>query len=131
MEGAARVDELRSAARSYALKALTARPLSTRMLAERITARGYPSETAAAVVEELSRVGLLDDAAFARAYVSTQLSRKAAGRVLLLAALRKKRVDDATARAAVGVLVGGGVVLPAGCGTLNEEIGRASCRERG
>ncbi len=107
MEGAARADELRSAARSYALKALAARPLSTRMLADRIAARGYPPETGAAVVEELTRVGLLDDAAFARAYVSAQLSRKAAGRVLLLSALRKKKVDDATARAAVDEALGG------------------------
>lgn len=107
MEGAVRAEELRSAAKSYALKALAARPLSTRMLADRITARGYPPETAAAVVEDLTRVGLLDDAAFARAYVSSQLSRKAAGRVLLLSALRKKKVDDATARAAVDEALGG------------------------
>jgi regulatory protein len=107
MEQAARVSELRAKARSYALKALTARPLSEGEMAHRIEARGYPPTVAAAVVADLVRVGLLDDAAYARTYIRAQLSRKAAGRVLLMAALRRKRIDPAIAKEAVDEALGG------------------------
>lgn len=106
MEAGARASEAKAAAKAYALKAIAHRPLSVGELAAKLAARGYDPGTAAAVTEDLSRVGLLNDAEFARNYVRSQLARKPAGRALLMASLRRRRVDQATAREAVDEALG-------------------------
>lgn len=106
MESAARAAEARSAAKSYALKAIAHRPLSVAELLAKLGARGHDAATSAAVAADLQRVGLLDDERFARDYIRAQLARKPAGRALLLAGLRRRRVEDPVARRAVDEALG-------------------------
>ena len=106
METAAHAAQASAAAKSYALRAIAHRALSVAELLAKLGARGHDAATAAAVVADLQRVGLLDDERFARDYIRAQLARKPAGRALLIAGLRRRRVEDAVARRAVDEALG-------------------------
>jgi regulatory protein len=93
--------------RAYAVRTLARRPLSRAELVRRLTARSLEPAGAAALADELARVGLVDDRAVAESLVRGQLARKPAGRALLLAKLAQKRVDRAAARAAVDEALAG------------------------
>jgi regulatory protein len=88
-------------ARQICLRLLTLAPRTRAQLAEALSKRGIPAEAADAVLDRFTGVGLIDDAAFARAWVeSRHYSRGLAGRALR-AELRQRGVDDGQIRDAI------------------------------
>jgi regulatory protein len=88
-------------ARQICLRLLTLAPRTRAQLAEALRKRGIPGDAADAVLERFADVGLIDDAAFARAWVeSRHYSRGLAGRALQ-AELRQRGVDDGQIRDAI------------------------------
>jgi regulatory protein len=91
-------------AREVCLRLLTSAPRTRAQLAEALRRRGIPADVAGAILERFTDAGLVDDAAFARAWVeSRHYSRGLAGRVLA-AELRQRGVDDEEIRQAVAGL---------------------------
>src|SRR5690606_16296210 len=74
---------------------------SRKELADKLSKRGVPDDLAARLLDRFTEVGLIDDAAFARQWVeSRQRSRGLAPRALAQE-LRRKGVDDETAKDAL------------------------------
>ncbi len=91
-------------AREICLRLLTLAPRTRAQLAEALRSRGIPAAVADDVLERFADVGLIDDAAFARAWVeSRHHSRGLAGRALTLE-LKRRGVDDEEIREAVAEL---------------------------
>jgi regulatory protein len=86
-----------SVARTIVLRRLTAAPRSRAQLAGDLAARDVPVEVADAVLDRFTEVGLVDDAAFAEAWVRTRHNGRGLSRRALRQELRAKGVDDATA----------------------------------
>lgn len=91
----------RARAREAASKILTRRPTSTRRLIDRLVQRGHDRADAEHAADEMQRIGLLDDAEYARNAVRARLAKSPAGPRYLLAMLRSRGIDDETARDAV------------------------------
>ncbi|MFB9315073.1 regulatory protein RecX [Nocardioides plantarum] len=92
-----------SVARTILLDQLTGRARSRSELADKLAAKGVPDEIAVRLLDRFEEVGLVDDDAFARAWIS---GRGAAGgkglaRRALAQELRRKGVDDEVAREAL------------------------------
>src|ERR1700722_3567356 len=103
-DGAARDPEAR--AREVCLRLLTLAPRTRAQLADALRKRGIPDEAADAVLGRYEDVGLIDDAAFARAWVeSRHYSRGLAGRALH-AELRQRGVAADEIRAAIDEQLG-------------------------
>jgi regulatory protein len=109
-EGAEWTEDLRAAVtasiarakgRQYALNALGRRPMSRRTLLFKLRQRGLDEVSAAAIADELAAKGILNEASFAEGVVHAELTRKPAGKHLLMARLRQRGVEDAAARKAV------------------------------
>jgi regulatory protein len=66
--------------------------------------RGIPEEAAAAVLARFTEVGLIDDAAFARAWVESRHHGKGLARRALSAELKQRGVDGPDIKAAVSAL---------------------------
>jgi regulatory protein len=62
-----------------------------------MTRRGVPGEVAETVLDRFGEAGLIDDAAFARAWVDSRHQGRSLGRRALAAELRRKGVDDEVA----------------------------------
>lgn len=92
------------AARNIALRQLTLGPRTRHQLAEKLRQRGIRAETAEATLDRLTEVGLIDDAAFASAWVTSRASGRGLGRRVLAQELRTKGIDPALAEAALGTL---------------------------
>jgi regulatory protein len=91
-------------ARQICLRMLTAAPRTRAQLAEALRQRGIPEETAEAVLRRFGEVKLIDDAAFAAAWVeSRHHGRGLAGRALA-SELRNRGVPAEYIKAAVGGL---------------------------
>ena len=90
-----------SAARGLCLRALTGAPKTRQQLADMLAGRGIPEGAAETVLDRFSEVGLIDDAAFARAWVSSRSTGRGLARRALSAELRAKGVDAEVAAAAV------------------------------
>jgi regulatory protein len=90
-----------SAARAICLRALTGAPKTRQQLAELLAQRGIPDDAAGTVLERFTEVGLIDDAAYARAWVSSRQAGRGLARRALSAELRAKGVDPEVAAAAV------------------------------
>ena len=88
-------------ARSIVLRKLTAAPRSRAQLAGDLAARDVPDEVATAVLDRYEEVGLVDDAAFAEAWVRTRHAGRGLSRSALRRELRAKGVDDETVAEAV------------------------------
>jgi regulatory protein len=88
-------------ARNLCLRALTGAPKTRSQLADLLDSRGVPDEAAEAVLDRFTDVGLIDDAAFARAWVSSRQSGRGLARRALSAELRAKGVDPEVAAEAV------------------------------
>jgi regulatory protein len=88
-------------ARNICLRALTGAAKTRKQLADLLAKRGIPEEAADAVLDRFSEVGLIDDAAFARAWVSSRQSGRGLARRALSAELRAKGVDAEVASAAL------------------------------
>jgi regulatory protein len=90
-----------SVARGICLRALTGAPKTRRQLAELLAKRGVPDDAASAVLDRFTEVGLIDDAAFARAWVTSRQAGRGLARRALSAELRAKGVDGEVAAAAL------------------------------
>lgn len=90
-----------SVARALCLRALTGAPKTRQQLAEMLARKDVPEEAAEAVLDRFVEVGLIDDAAFARAWVESRQSGRALARRALQAELKAKGVDAEVAAQAV------------------------------
>jgi regulatory protein len=95
------LDDPESVARAICLRALTGAPKTRQQLADLLSKRGVPEEAAVAVLDRFTEVGLIDDAAFARAWVSSRQAGRGLARRALQSELRAKGVDPEVAAQAV------------------------------
>jgi regulatory protein len=93
-----------SVARTILLDQLTGRARSRKELADKLAAKGVPGELATRLLDRFEEVGLVDDGAFARTWVDQRQSGKGLARRALAQELRRKGVDDETAREALDEL---------------------------
>lgn len=91
-----------SVARGIVLRRLTAAPRTRAQLADDLAARAVPEDVAERVLDRFTEVGLVDDAAFAEAWVRSRHTGRRLSRRALTQELRRKGVDDETVTAAVG-----------------------------
>ncbi|WP_418153837.1 recombination regulator RecX [Actinoalloteichus caeruleus] len=90
-----------SQARELCLRLLTSRPHSKAELRSRLLRRAVPEEVADAVLDRFDEVGLVDDAAFAEAWVHSRHTQRGLGRRALLSELRRKGVNPEVAEEAL------------------------------
>jgi regulatory protein len=95
------MDDPESVARGICLRALTGAPKTRQQLADLLQSRDVPDDAAETVLDRFTDVGLIDDAAFARAWVSSRQSGRGLARRALSAELRAKGVDPEVAAEAV------------------------------
>lgn len=93
-----------SAARGICLRALTGAPKTRQQLAELLAQRGIPEDAADSVLDRFTEVGLIDDAAYARAWVSSRQAGRGLARRALSAELRAKGVEPEVAAEAVAAV---------------------------
>jgi regulatory protein len=93
-----------SVARGICLRALTGAPKTRQQLADLLSQRGVPDEAAETVLDRLTEVQLIDDAAYARAWVSSRQAGRGLARRALSAELRAKGVDPGVAADAVATV---------------------------
>jgi regulatory protein len=90
-----------SVARKILLDALTGQSRSRRELRDKLAKRDVPPDLAERLLDRFTEVGLIDDDAFARAWVESRQRSRGLARRALAQELRRKGVDDETARAAL------------------------------
>jgi regulatory protein len=105
------LDEVRQAeehyqARQSALRFLQRRMRSVQEIERKLAEKDFPPETIAATLEFLRQYGMIDDDAFARAYVNDQLIRRPLGRRRLEQELRKKGIEKEAAGQTVSSMLG-------------------------
>jgi regulatory protein len=88
-------------ARGVCLRALTGAPKTRQQLADLLAQKGVPDEAAETVLDRFTEVGLIDDAAFARAWVTSRQAGRGLARRALSAELRAKGVEPEVAAEAV------------------------------
>ena len=93
-----------SVARAICLRLLTGQPRTRAELAAALARRGVPDEAAEAVLGRFAEVGLIDDRAFAAAWVGSRHAGRGLARRALAAELRRRGVDQATVGEAVATL---------------------------
>ena len=93
-----------SVARAICLRALTGTPKTRKQLADLLARRGVPEDAAGAVLDRFTEVGLIDDAAFARAWVGSRQAGRGLARRALRAELHAKGVDAEVAADAVALV---------------------------
>jgi regulatory protein len=93
--------EAEERARSILLNQLTAQARSRAQLAEKLAAKDVPDDVAARLLDRFTEVGLIDDEAFARAWVASRGPGKGLARRALSAELRRKGVADTDVRTAL------------------------------
>ncbi|WP_247597560.1 recombination regulator RecX [Streptomyces sp. RKND-216] len=91
-------------ARAICLRLLTGTPRTRQQLADALRRREIPDEAAQQVLDRFEEVGLIDDAAFADAWVDSRHHSRGLARRALARELRTKGVDAATVDEAVGRL---------------------------
>jgi regulatory protein len=92
------------AARAACLKLLTTAPRTRAQLAAALRRRRVPDEIAESVLARFTEVGLIDDTAFARAWVESRHHSRGLARKALAAELRQRGISDGEVRAAVDSL---------------------------
>jgi regulatory protein len=97
-------DDPEARARQVCLRLLTLAPRTRAQLADALKKRGIPDEVADAVLSRFADVGLIDDAAFARAWVESRHHGRGLSARALSAELRQRGVDDDQIREAVDEL---------------------------
>jgi len=88
-------------ARQIALRLLESAPRTRAELERAMARRGVPADAATAVLDRFTEVGLIDDEAFAAAWVTSRHTGRGLGRRALSAELRRRGVADDTVREAV------------------------------
>jgi regulatory protein len=91
-------------AREICLRQLAVRPRTRAELAAALAKRGISDEVSAEVLDRYDEVGIIDDAAFARAWVSSRHAGRGLARRALANELRQRGVDGDVAREALGEL---------------------------
>jgi regulatory protein len=91
-------------ARQICLRLLTISPRTRAQLAQAMHRGGVPDEAAEAVLNRFTDAGLIDDAAFARAWVESRHHSRGLSKRSLSAELRRHGVDNDEIREAVDVL---------------------------
>ena len=92
------------AARAICLRQLTAGPRTRAQLATALRKQSVPDEIAESVLSRFAEVGLIDDAAFARAWVESRHHGRGLARRALTAELRQRGIPDGEVRSAVSLL---------------------------
>jgi regulatory protein len=95
------MEDPETVAKGICLRALTGTAKTRKQLADLLAKKEVPDEAAAAVLDRFTEVGLIDDAAFAAAWVSSRQSGRGLARRALASELRAKGVDGEVAAAAV------------------------------
>jgi regulatory protein len=88
-------------ARAICLRQLTVAPRTRVQLAGVLARRGVPADVSVAVLDRLGEVGLIDDGAYARAWVESRHARRGLSRRALAQELRQRGVTDDDAAAAL------------------------------
>ncbi len=88
-------------ARKILLDQLTGQARSRSELAGKLAGKGVPDDVAAALLDRFEEVGLVDDSAFAHAWVQSRQGGKGLARRALAQELRRKGIDDEVAREAL------------------------------
>jgi regulatory protein len=83
------------AAKEAALRILGRGPRTEREVLDRLLARGFVPDAVERAVERLRRVSLLDDRAFVRSFLRSEVSRRPQGRRLLWATLKRRGITPA------------------------------------
>jgi regulatory protein len=91
-------------ARQICLRLLTAAPRTRAQLAQAMHQGGVPAEAAEAILARFTDAGLVDDAAFARAWVESRHHSRGLAKRSLSAELRRHGVQNEEIRAAVDAL---------------------------
>ncbi|HEY1180320.1 MAG TPA: regulatory protein RecX [Phytomonospora sp.] len=91
-------------ARDICLLLLSVRPRTRKELADALLKKGIPDEVIAEVLDRYDEVGIIDDAAFARAWVESRHHGKGLARRALSQELRRKGVDSETVAEALDEL---------------------------
>lgn len=76
------------------LRSLTAAPRTRAQLAQLLSARGVPNQTAAQMLDRFTELGLIDDAEYARMWARSRHEVKQASRRVIREELRRKGVED-------------------------------------
>jgi regulatory protein len=90
-----------SVARKILLDALTGQARSRKELRAKLASKDVPAELAERLLDRFAEVGLVDDDAFARSWVESRQRSRGLARRALAHELRRKGVDDETARGAL------------------------------
>ncbi|WP_327044664.1 recombination regulator RecX [Microbispora sp. NBC_01189] len=88
-------------ARAICLRLLTMAPKTRAQLADALRKRDVPEEAANAVLERFSEVGLIDDEAFAAAWVTSRHAGRGLARRALAQELRRRGVAEETVEGAL------------------------------
>jgi regulatory protein len=88
-------------ARKILLDQLTGAARSRSELSTKLAKKGVPEDVADRLLDRFEEVGLVDDQAFARAWVQSRQPGKGLARRALAQELRRKGVDDEVARTAL------------------------------
>jgi regulatory protein len=83
-----------SVGRKILLDRLTGQPRSRAELAKALDARNVPDDVAAKLLDRFQDVGLIDDEAFAAAWVESRQNSRGLSRRALAFELRRKGIDD-------------------------------------
>jgi regulatory protein len=88
-------------ARQIVLRQLAMAPRSRAQLAEKLAQRDCPADVAAAVLDRMTEVGLVDDEAYAQMLVRSQHVGRGLAKRALARELRTKGIEDDLAQAAL------------------------------
>jgi len=88
-------------ARKILLDALTGQARSRKELADKLAKKDVPSELADRLLDRFEEVGLIDDEAFAKAWIESRQPGKGLATRALAHELRRKGIDDEIARDAL------------------------------
>ncbi|MBB6170794.1 regulatory protein [Nocardiopsis mwathae] len=94
-------DDPEAKARGICLRLLTSAPRTRAQLEQALRRRGIPEDVTESVLGRFGEVGLIDDAAFAGAWVDSRHAGRGLGRRALAAELRRRGVAEETVRDAV------------------------------
>lgn len=92
------------AARQIVLRQLTMAPRSRAQLEQKLAQRDCPADVAAAVLDRMTEVGLVDDAAYAQMLVRTQQAGRGLAKRALARELRTKGIGDDLADEALALV---------------------------
>ncbi len=95
-----------SAARAIVLRQLTGSPKSRKQLADKLSEREIPDGTAESVLDRFEEIQLIDDAAFADAWVRSRARTRGLSRSALRRELRDKGIADELSDEALGQVSG-------------------------